>query len=113
MPSIETLVAILGIAMTIITTLGGIVWSLLRQEAKEHSEQISKKADSERLVEAERRWEHELNSVRENNDKLIDKLSQRHDKELDSLANRLSDQIRNSENNVLSQIRLMVETLKK
>lgn len=111
MPSVETLIAILGVAMTIITALGGVVWNMLRQEAKEHSEQISKKVDSDRVHEIESRWQVELTAVKEGNERLIDKLSQRHDRELDQLSSRLSEQIRNTETNILTQIRLMVQVL--
>ncbi len=90
MPSVETLVAILGIAMTIITTLGGVVWSMLRQEAKEHSEQISKKVDAERLHEIESRWESQLTNVKEGNEKLVSKLEARHDREIEQLGNKYS-----------------------
>lgn len=113
MPSLEVLVAILGIAMTVITGMGGVVYKLLREEAKDHSELIKGKADTDHVKDMDVRWQHELSSVRTENEKLITKLEERHNREVDQLATRLSDQIRNSENNVLSQIRLMVEALKK
>jgi hypothetical protein len=113
MPSIEVLVAILGGALTVISVLGGVVWNMLREESKEHSELISKKADADRVHEIEARWQAELTSVKEGNERLIDKLSQRHDRELDQLSTRLSEQIRNTEANILTQIRLMVQVLEK
>lgn len=111
MPGIETLVGILTIAMTIISVLGGVVWNMLRQEAKEHAEQISKKVDTDRLHEAEQRWQSELITVREGNEKLVNKLEARHDKEMDALATRLGEQIRNTETNILTQIRLMIQVI--
>lgn len=113
MPSVEVLVAILGAAMTIITVLGGVVWSMLRAEAKEHTEQIKGKADNERLHEIEARWQSELVAVKTDSERLITKLEDRHNREIDQLATRLGDQIRNSETSILAQIRLMVEALKK
>ncbi len=112
MPSVETLVWILTGIMPLIIILSGTIWKLIRDEAKEQAKQIEKKADSERLHDAETRWTSELASVRDNNEKLVNKLEQRHDKEMDALASRLSDQIRNSETNILTQIRLMIDVLK-
>lgn len=113
MPGIETLVWILSIAMSLITILGGVVWQMLRAEAKDHSEQISKKADTERLHEIENRWASELVTVREGNEKLINKLEQRHDREIDQLGQRLGEAIRSSETNILTQIRLMIQVINK
>lgn len=112
MPGIETLVWFLTGAVTLISVLGGAIWKLIRDEAKEQAEQIKRKADTERLHDAELRWSNELNSVREGNEKLINKIEARHDRELDQMASRLSEQIKNSESNILSQMRLMLSVLK-
>lgn len=112
MPNVETLVWVLTGALTVITTFGGVIWKLLRDEAKEQASQIKDKADNERLHEAEARWSTELNAVKENSEKLVNKLEIRHDKEMDQLATRLGDQIRSTETNILTQIRLMIEVLK-
>lgn len=113
MPSIETLVSILGIAMTVISVLGGIVWSMLRKEAESHAEQISKKVDIDHLKESEDRWKSELVQVKENNERLIDKLERRHDREISELGHRLSEAIRTSETNILSQLQMMLRMLDK
>lgn len=112
MPSIETLVWVLTGAVTLISILGGTIWKLLRDEAKDQAEQIKKKADSDRLHEAEARWTSEIKSVKENGEKLVNKLEARHERDLDQMASRLSDQIKNSEVNILTQMRLMLSILK-
>lgn len=112
MPNVETLVWVLTGAVTLISILGGVIWKMVRDEGKEQDEILKKKADSDRLQEAEARWTSELNAVKESSEKLINKLEIRHDKEMEQMAHRLGEQIRNTENNILTQIRLMIEVLK-
>lgn len=112
MPTVDTLVWFLTGAVTLISILGGTIWHMLREEAKEHAELIRQKADADRLTEVEDRWKSELNAVREGNEKLVNKLEARHDREMDALATRLGEQIRATENNILTQIRLMFDMLK-
>lgn len=111
MPGIETLVWILTGAVSLIVILGGTIWKMTRDEAKEQAEQIKKKADSDRLHEVELRWQSELVAVKDGNEKLINKLESRHDRDLDQLSTRLTEQIRNSETNILTQIRLMISVM--
>lgn len=113
MPGTETLVYVLGITMFLITVLGGAVWHMLRQEAKDHGEQIKLKADTERMHEMELRWEAQLVDVKNNNERLIDKLERRHDKEITELGQRLGEAIRASETNILNQLHLMLRMLDK
>lgn len=98
---------------TFILTLVGVVWKLLRDEAKDQSNQLKEKADATRVHELEGRWQLELNSVREANEKMVNKLEQRHDREMQQMAERLGEQIRATEANILAQIRIMFETLRK
>ncbi len=112
MPPVEVLVYVLSGAMTLITLLIGVVWKMLRAESHVQSKTIEKKADTERLHEVEIRWQSELSSVKEGNEKLITKLEQRHDRDLDQLSARLTEQIRATEGNILAQIRLMIEAIK-
>ena len=110
--NVETLVWVLTGALTLISILGGVIWKLVRDEAKEQSQMLRSKADNDRLQDAETRWTTELNAVKENSEKLVNKLEVRHDKEMEQMATRLGEQIRNTENNILTQIRLMIEVLK-
>ncbi len=112
MPNIEVTIWILTGALSLVTILSGTIWKMIRDEAKEQAKKIDQKADQDRVHDIENRWTTELSSVRDNNEKLVNKLEQRHDRELDAMASRLSDQIRNSETNILTQIRLMIDVLK-
>lgn len=96
-------------AVTLISILGGTIFVMIREEAKMQAELIRQKADSDRLEAAETRWKDELNSVKDNNEKLIDKLQQRHDRELDALATRVVDMVRNTETNILSRLDLLMD----
>lgn len=110
---IATVMWILGGAVTLIYALGGAVFKMLRDESKQQAELIRQKADSDRLDEAEARWQNELQQVRDGNEKLIDKLENRYDRELVALAERLSDQIKTSENNILNQLALLLRMVDK
>lgn len=112
MPNVDTLVYILTGAFTFISILGGVIWKLTRDEAKEQAALIKTKADSERLHELEGRWQLELSAVKDNCEKLVDKLSSRHDRDIDQLSVRLTDQIKTTETNILSQLKLMVDAIK-
>lgn len=112
MPSVETLVWVLTGAVTLISILSGVIWKMVRDEAKEQSNQIKSKADNDRLHEAEARWSTELSAVKENSEKLVNKLEIRHDREIEQMAQRLTDQIRTTEANILTQLRLMVEMVR-
>lgn len=85
---------------------------MLRDEGKAQYATIQKKADIERLQEIETRWQHELTSVKDGNERLVSKLEQRHDREIEQLGTRLSSEIKTSENNILAQFHLMMELFK-
>jgi hypothetical protein len=112
MPNVDTLVYILTGAFTFIVVLGGVIWKLIRDEAKEQAVLIKTKADVERLHEVEGRFQMELNAVREGNEKLVSKLEVRHDREIEQMATRLGEQIKTTEANILNQLRLMFEMVK-
>lgn len=122
MPSLEIIAWCSSAGGSLILILLGVVWQFLRSEAKEQAEAIKRKADTERVLEVEKRWEIMLNvvkedgekqitGVKEDNEKLVDKLSQRHDREIDQLSTRLSEAIKNSEANVLARIELMIQMI--
>lgn len=113
MPGSETIEWVLTGVVTLIGTLSGIIWKLVRDEAKEHSAQLKEKADNERVVELEHRFTQELNEVKEHSEKLVNKLEARHDKEIEQMAQRLTDQIRSTETNILTQLKLMIEMVRK
>lgn len=111
MPNTETLVWVLGGALTVVSTLSGVIWTMVRSESAKQAEEIERKADTSRLLEAEQRWAHELNAVREGSEKLVNKLEVRHDREIEQITIRLGEQIRNTETNILTQIRLMIQAM--
>ncbi len=109
---IDVLLWGLGGLATLIAILSGALWKITREEKKEHGELIRQKADNDQVTNLEARLTSELASVRDGNEKLINKLEARHDKEIEQLASRLGESIRNSETNILTQIRLMIDVLK-
>lgn len=111
MYSIETLTWIFGGALTVIGTLIGVVWKILRDEAKDHADQIRKKADQDRLHEVESRWEAELIRVKDSGEKLVNKLEQRHEREIEQLSTRITEQMRSMESNILGQMQMMLKFL--
>lgn len=108
---VETLTWLLSGALFIITCVGGALYKMLRDEAKDHHERIEKKASAERLGEVEVRWQNDLSSLRQNNKELIAELRQKHDRDLDQMGTRFSEQLRIMETNILSRMQLMFETL--
>jgi DNA anti-recombination protein RmuC len=106
------LVYALTVAVGVITALGGVIWAMLRNETAKQAEQLEKKVDTDRLREVAASLTIEINDVRDNSEKLVNKLEQRHDKELEQMAHRVGEQIRATEQNILTQIRLMIEVLK-
>ena len=111
MPDTNTLVWVLGGALTIVSTLSGVIWTMVRSEATKQAEEIERKADMVRLHESEQRFTQELSAVREAGEKLVNKLEVRHDREIEQMAMRLGEQIRNTEANILTQIRLMIQAI--
>lgn len=109
--SVETWIGLLGGALGLSVSLGGIVFNMLREESKSHADQINKKADADDLVRIESRWQGELNAVRDNGEKMVAKLEARHERDLEKLSERLTDQIRNMETNILSQLRLTLQVI--
>lgn len=113
MPSIEILVYVLTGTMTLVTILGGTLWTLLREEFKSHAEALGKKADRDALHEIEQRFKIELITVKEDSSKIVDKLEARHDRDLEQLGLKLSNDIKTSENNILSQFQIMMKLFNK
>lgn len=123
MPNPEVLSWVLSGALFVITCIGGALYKMLREEAKEHSDRIEKKANSDRLTEIDKanssrmteiesRWQGDLIAVKANNKELITELRQRHERELDALGARVSEQIKSVEVNVIARIELMVAALR-
>lgn len=110
--NVEQILGLLGGAIAVIGTLIGIIWNMVRNESAKQAERLEKKADVDQLREVSASLRLEITDVRDNSEKLINKLEQRHDKELEQLAHRVGEQMRAVEQNILTQIRLMVEVLK-
>jgi uncharacterized protein YlxW (UPF0749 family) len=107
--TLETIVWVLSGVVPIFMVLVTVIWSMLRNESKEHAEAIKKKADKDRLVESEIRWSDNLRSITEDNKELVARIESRHERDLTQMEDRLSSQIRNSEANILSQLTLMMQ----
>ena len=80
----------------------GVVWKMLREESKQHSENIKLKADKEKLKDAEDRWE-----------KMYERQERIHDKDKEDMKKDFLQRIDSMENNIMSQIGLMMELIKK
>jgi hypothetical protein len=98
---------------TFIFAVVGIIWKLLRDESKNHAEQIKDKADASRVQEMETRWHMELCEAKADTEKLVNKLEAKHDREIEQLSARLTDQIKSTEANILMQLKLMIEMVRK
>lgn len=105
--------AILGGVIGFVSVLCGIIWNMLQKKIDDNTEQLRTKAEAGRLDDMETKWHYELNSVREANEKLVNKLEVRHDKEIEQMSHRLGEQIKNVETNILNQLKLMFEMVKK
>ena len=108
---VETLTWLLSGALFIITCVGGALYKMLRDEAKDHHERIEKKASSDRLTEVEGRWQVDLTNLRQNNKELINEIRVRHDKELDQMGTRFSEQLKTMESNIFTRLELMIATV--
>lgn len=109
--NVEQWLAVLGGAITVIFTLVGIIWNMVRKESEKQAEQLGRKAEVDQLREISASLRLEIDDVRDNSEKLVNKLEQRHDKELEQLAHRFGESMRVMEQNILTHIRLMVEVM--
>lgn len=102
MPSVEIwlwiLTGVFGLAGTLVT----VVWALLREEAKNQAELIKSKADQVRLSDAELRWKEDVQRMREENEKMSNKLEERHLREITQMETRLTTKMESLERTVLS-----------
>lgn len=119
MPSAEVLSWILSGAFVILSALFGVVWQLLRAESKEHARQIELKANADRLTELDNRFEKDMKTMAENNEKLIEKLELRQQRDIEAVSSGfreqitgIKDQIRTMENNILRQMEFMFNSHK-
>lgn len=108
---VETLTWLLSGALFIITCVGGALYKMLRDEAKDHHERIEKKASADRLNEVEHRWQTDLTNLKQNNKELITELRQKHDRDIDQMGARFSEQLKTMESNILSRLELMIATV--
>jgi hypothetical protein len=108
---VETLTWLLSGALFIITCVGGALYKMLRDEAKDHHERIEKRASVDRLNEVENRWQTDLTNLKQNNKELITELRQKHDRDIDQMGARFSEQLKTMESNILSRLELMIATV--
>lgn len=112
--TLELSMYLLGGAIFVLTCLFGTVWGFMRQEAKDHALKLDQKVDNGRFHELEARFTKELDSVKENGEKLIDKLQSKHERELESMQSnfreqmqQIREQVRQTETNILNQMNLL------
>lgn len=98
---------------TFIFAIVGIIWKLVRDEAKNQADQIKEKADADDVQALEHRLQLEITTAKAETEKLVNKLEAKHDKEIDQLSARLTDQIKSTETNILMQLKLMIEMVRK
>ena len=94
---ISTIIWILGGAVSCIGILLGVVWKLLRAEAKSHQEQINLKADKERVVSYEadirrkiEKQEELLEKFREESVKRTEQLAEKTEARIESMTQQLT-----------------------
>lgn len=107
----EILTYVLSGALFLSSTLFGVLWSLLRNESREHALELQKKATNERLSEIELRLQKEVSQVDNNTKELIKEMKNAQIRDLDNLLHRLSDQLKNTESNVMSKVDLMIAAM--
>lgn len=110
----EVLTYILSGAVFLLSVLFGVVWTLLRDESKEHATKLEQKATEARVNDLEVKFDKDLSAMRESNERLVDKLQARHEKDMDSLSAGFNIQItgvkelvQNMERNILQQLAIM------
>jgi len=106
-----TLINVLLGAVGLIGTLTGIIWNMVRTEAKEQAEQLKKKVDEDRLREVSANLMLEIHDARDSSEKLVNKLEQRHERELEQMHQRVGEQMRSMEQNILVQLQLVRQVL--
>lgn len=114
MPSAEVLSWILSGAFVILAALFGVVWNMLRSEAKEHARQIEMKANSDRLTELDNRMERDMQDMAKNNERLIEKLEARQLRDIEIVSSGFREQVSGlkdamtaMEKNILQQMSIM------
>lgn len=114
MPSVEVLTWVLGGCFVVLSTLFGVVWSMLRAEAKEHARQIELKANNDRLTELDNRMERDMQDMAKNNERLIEKLEARQLRDIEIVSAGFREQVSGlkeamaaMEKNILQQMSIM------
>lgn len=111
MPSPEVLSWVLSGALFVITCVGGALYKMLREEAKDHSDRIEKKASMERLSEVEQYLTKLLEKAERDNKDLIKEVKETHNRDIHALTTRLSEAIKSVESNVLDKMELMISAI--
>lgn len=78
----------------------GVVWKMLREESKQHAENIKLKADKDKLTEAENRWE-----------KMYDRQERQHEKDKEDMKKDFMQRIDTMENNIMGRIDLLMKLM--
>lgn len=113
---IEVILWIFGAFITLIGALVATIWSMMRSDKKaqdaaiEHVRQV--KADKAAVEDNDKRFEKEIDRLRQDSEKVVAKIEERHERDLQNMETRLLAKIESMETNVLRQMELIMEILK-
>lgn len=110
---VETIIWIMGVAISVITLLVGAIYKITREEKKQQDEAIKLKADQVRLTDSESRLQKEIDWSRNEHSRLLDKLESRYDKELSQMESRFLQRMDTLEHNLMTRFDLILEMVKK
>ena len=108
---------IISSAGFLLSVLFGVIWNFTRLEIRELKQQNEQKVDNNRFLSLESKFNKDLEDMKDNSERLIDKLQSRHDKDLDAMQSnfreqmtQIREQVRASETNILNQMNLLFKS---
>ena len=108
---------VLGGLLTTLAAFSAVIWSMIRKEASDHSAKLEQKVDHSRFQDLEARFLRDVESVRDNNEKVIDRLELKHNRDMESMQSNFREQmqqireaLRTTETNILNQMNLLFKS---
>ena len=94
---IEVILWVLGAFVTMLSALVATIWSMMRSDKKAQDEAIEhvrqNKADKAAVEDNDKRFEKEIDRLRFEHERVIDKVENRFEKELSAMESRLGEKI--------------------
>ena len=94
---IEVILWVLGAFVTMLSALVATIWSMMRSDKKAQDEAIEHvrqhKADKAAVEDNDKRFEKEIDRLRFEHERVIDKVENRFEKELSAMESRLGEKI--------------------